>query len=139
MPERIHDYCKRTGQVLPASRGEFTRIIYESLALRYRQNLETLKALCGHDFKTLHIIGGGSKSMLFSQFTANACGIEVICGPSEATAIGNISAALISCGEITGINEARTAIAGSFELKSFKPENTGVWKEKIRLFEKVTG
>lgn len=64
--------------------------VYESLAFRYKQVLENLQKLAHYPIETLHIIGGGSKNSLLNSYTANAIGLTVVAGPSEATAMGNI-------------------------------------------------
>lgn len=40
--------------------------------------------------KKLQIIGGGSRNALLNRLTEEATGLEVVAGPAEATAIGNI-------------------------------------------------
>lgn len=75
---------------MPQTHAELIRCIFESLALKYKDILEKFRVLAPFPIEKLHIIGGGSKNRLLDQFTANAIGIPVVAGPSEATAIGNI-------------------------------------------------
>ena len=91
MVEAIKQYCEKTGQHVPQSYGEFCRCIFESLALRYRQVFTWLKDFADIDLNVLHIIGGGSLNQYLNQFTANSCGVTVLAGPQEGTAIGNIT------------------------------------------------
>src|SRR5260370_2482223 len=84
MPQRIADYCKATGQHAPASSAEISRMILESLALRYRQVLETIESVLGRRFAVIHIVGGGSQNQLLNQFVADATGRMVIARPPEA-------------------------------------------------------
>ncbi len=67
--------------------------------MRYRQVLENLRSLSPRPIETLHVIGGGSRNDLLNQFTANAIGIPVVAGPSEATAIGNVMIQAMAAGE----------------------------------------
>src|SRR5690606_29775132 len=90
MIDSIQKYCSDTNQKVPETIGEIARCIYESLAYRYKQVLQNLQKLADFPIQKLHIIGGGSKNNMLNQFTANAIGMQVIAGPSEATAIGNI-------------------------------------------------
>jgi sugar (pentulose or hexulose) kinase len=78
---------------------------------------------------TLHIVGGGSQNNLLNQFTADALGIEVIAGPVEATALGNILVQAIAKGELEHLDEGRQVIANSFELRHFEPADNGKWDE----------
>ncbi len=103
MPEAIINYCKKTNQPIPSSYGEFARCIFESLALKYRYTLESLKKLSGREFKTIHIIGGGSQNKLLCQFTADATGLEVVAGPAEGTAIGNIMVQAMAMNEVSSL------------------------------------
>jgi rhamnulokinase len=87
MPARIRDYCARTGQTVPADRGTIARVVFESLALRYRYVQEMMDDLVGRRIGTLHIVGGGSQNRMVNQFAADSIGRPVV-GPVEATAIG---------------------------------------------------
>jgi sugar (pentulose or hexulose) kinase len=69
--------------------------------------------------------------------TADASGLRVLAGPSEATAAGNIAAQMIACGEVTTVAEARGIIRDSFEIAEFKPRDAFVWDEKAARFEKL--
>ncbi len=89
MVEAIREHCRESGQCCPETHAEYVRCIFGSLASRYKEVLELLKAMAPFPVEKLHVIGGGSKNKLLNQFTANAIGMPVVAGPSEATAIGN--------------------------------------------------
>ena len=127
MTEAICSYCKATGQPVPEKRGQFTRCIFESLALRYRQVLENLEKLTPNSIDTLHIIGGGSRNALLNQFTADATHLKVVAGPSEATAIGNVMVQAMAAGVVKNIEEMRKLISTSVETQTFFPRNTAEW------------
>ena len=127
MEKAIAEYCRATGQAVPEKRGQVVRCIFESLALRYRQVLENLRSLSPRPIDTLHVIGGGSRNDLLNQFTANAIGIPVIAGPSEATAIGNVMIQAMAAGEATDVAGMRQLINRSIPLKTYQPQDTEAW------------
>ena len=90
MVDAITTYCEKTNQPIPQGYAQTCRCIFDSLALRYRQVFAWLKEFADFDINVLHIIGGGSKNEYLDQFTANSCGVTVLAGPQEGTAIGNI-------------------------------------------------
>ena len=135
MPERVRDYCRRTGQPVPETVGEVVRCIYESLALKYRMTAESIQSLMGRCAKVIHVVGGGTKDHFLSQMTADACGIPVAAGPEEATAIGNLMMQTIAAGEVANLSEARQIVAASFELKRYEPcEERSAWDEAYQRF-----
>lgn len=138
MPAAIDEYCESTGQESPETVGEYVRTIMEGLAFKYRLVLDQLAETTGRKISKIHIIGGGSKNKILCQFTANVTGLEVIAGPEEGTAVGNILMQAIAMGEISSVKEARNIVKNSFELSYFSPENTGEWDASYRKFLKIT-
>lgn len=137
MEETIKNYCEELHQPIPQTRGQLVRCIFESLALRYRQVLDNLRTLAPHPIETLHVIGGGSRNDLLNQWTANAVGIPVVAGPSEATAIGNVMIQALAAGMAKDIASMRCLINRSIPLKTFLPEDAEVWAAAYLHF--ITG
>lgn len=99
MAGTITAYCQRHGLTPPATQGEFVRCVCRSLAERYRKAVEQLNPLLPHPIERINVIGGGSKNALLNRLTAEATGLEVTVGASEATAVGNIRLQAIAAGE----------------------------------------
>ena len=87
MPQKVIDYCNKTGQKVPSDMGSIIRLVMEGLALKYRSAVEGLEAITGRKVPALHIVGGGCKITMLSRFTANLLKRPVTAGPIEATAI----------------------------------------------------
>ena len=121
MEKAIKDYSRAHGEAVPETRGQIVRCIYESLAARYAEVLENLRSLTGKKIETLHIIGGGSRNDLLNQWTADAAGVKVVAGPSEATACGNIMIQAIAAGVAKDVASLRAMLSSSSELKTFYP------------------
>lgn len=138
MENTIREYARKTGQPVPETRGQVVRCIFESLALRYRQVLENLRSLAPNPIDTLHVIGGGSRNDLLNQFTANAIGIPVIAGPSEATAMGNILMQSIAAGQADSVAAMRQNISKSIPLKRYEPQDAETWAAAYTLFLQIT-
>jgi rhamnulokinase len=134
MPGRIAEYCARTGQAAPATRGEFARTILESLALRYRQVLESLEKLSGRTIAVIHIVGGGSRNMVLNQLVADCTGRRVVAGPSEATALGNLLVQAMGAGEISGLAELRAVVRASCSPVTLEPRPTADWQTAYRRY-----
>ncbi len=101
----------------PEEIGNLFAVIYYSLADKYRSEAEKLEKHLGRRITAIHIIGGGSKDGLLNRLTAEASGKPVFAGPTEATAIGNLTAQMLAAGEFSSLAEARDCIAASFPLK----------------------
>jgi rhamnulokinase len=138
MEKAIVEYCRRTGQEAPRDRGSFLRCVYESLALKYRRVGEVISAVSGKPNKVVHIVGGGSRNDLLNQMTANACGLKVVAGPEEATAVGNAMAQALALGVIERMPEALAMIRGAFPIREFKPEKGDAWARAFERFRAVT-
>ncbi|WP_294081208.1 rhamnulokinase [Proteiniphilum sp. UBA5384] len=127
MTTAIQTYCKDTNQPIPQTMGEIARCIYESLAFRYRQVLANLQELATFPIDTVHIIGGGAQNKLLNAFTANAIGMPVVAGPSEATAMGNILLQAKAAGIVHNKQEMRQIVRNSVDLDIFEPEDRVLW------------
>jgi rhamnulokinase len=138
MTEAIISYCKKTNQPTPASHAEFVRCILESLAMKYRQVFGQLNDFSSKPLEILYVIGGGAKNKILCQLTANALGIPVKTGPSEATAIGNIMLQAKAMGYLTSIKEIRTIIRNSFESDIYTPQDTTTWNKMYETYLEVT-
>lgn len=138
IPERVREFCRRTGQYVPQTVGEVMRCIYESLAMKYRLTFEKLRECTKRDYPVIHVIGGGTKDGLLCQMTANSCDRTVKAGPIEATVMGNVAVQLMSDGSVDNIGQARKIIAESSELKIFEPKDTDKWAGAYEDFLKVT-
>jgi rhamnulokinase len=134
MPERIASLCRETGQDAPRTAGSIVRTCLESLALRYRQVLESLESVTGSRIETIYIVGGGSKNALLNRFVAQATGRTVVAGPAEATAIGNLLVQALGAGEIEGLEGLRAVVRNSFELERIEAASAA--PEWDRAYEK---
>lgn len=137
IPERVREFCRKTGQYVPETVGEIMRCIYESLAMKYRLTFEKLRECTERDYPVIHVIGGGTKDGLLCQMTANSCDRTVKAGPIEATVMGNVAVQLMSNGSVKNIGQARKIVAESSELKTFEPKDTDKWAEAYKDFLKI--
>lgn len=122
MIQEIRNCCLETGQRSPDTIGKLARCIFDSLALTYRDSIQELQNLTDQQIETLHIVGGGANNELLCQLTADVAHVEVLAGPSEATALGNIAVQMISSGQLHGLEEARRFIGSSVSMKKYDPQ-----------------
>ena len=135
MGRRIADYAKSTSQPVPTSDGAIVRACLESLALAYRETLESIEKVTGEKIKTLHIVGGGSQNKLLNQMAADATGRTVVTGPIEGTAIGNLLIQAYGLGHLKSHQEIRAVVRNSFPSELFQPQSNPLWEEAWRRFQ----
>lgn len=128
-PAHIQAFCAQSGQPRPQGDAAIARCVFESLALAYRDVLFELRTLTGRRIEVIHVVGGGSRNRLLNQLTADATGIPVLAGPSEATVIGNALVQLISLGELAHLDEGRQLVAEIAELERFEPRGQDAWRD----------
>lgn len=128
MPQKIAEYCRQTGQAVPNSPGQITRVILESLAAAYARVAAMIARVTGRRFARIHIVGGGSQNDLLNAFTADATGMQVLAGPVEATAIGNVLTQALAVGQLQSIAQGRQMVAQTSQIRSFTPQNVEVWQ-----------
>lgn len=134
MVEAIRAHCEAAGQPYPDSIGGVARAIIEGLAVRYAVTLRKLESCAGRSINRVHMIGGGIQNELLCQLAADAMNVQVIAGPVEATALGNIATQHIALGHIAGSVEARQLIMNSTDTKVYEPQNHDDWKPILERF-----
>ena len=122
MTDAVKAYCQETGQAIPADLGELATVVYASLAEGYDKAIKGIEKSIGRSYSRIHVIGGGANAGYLNQLTADTTGKLVLAGPTEATAIGNIIAQMLTKGEFASKEAAREAIKQSFEIVTYQPQ-----------------
>ena len=116
-PASMIDEVSAAADVKPATVGELMQCVYGSLADCYAKMIRSLSELTGKTYTSVNIVGGGSKDGYLNKLTADATGLEVFAGPTEGTAIGNLIIQFIAAGVFKDLEDARAAVARSFDVK----------------------
>ncbi len=126
MIKAVQDMCESTKQQIPTTPAELARVIYQSLAKCYGDTIGEIESQTHCKYEQLHIVGGGANAAYLNQLTANATGIKVLAGPTEATAIGNLTVQMLQKKEWDSLTAARTAIFESFKVDTYEPR---IWND----------
>ena len=137
MVQAIRTMLGETGQADTDDPVAIARIVLDSLALRYVNVIGTLERLAGHAISTIHIVGGGSMNRYLNQATADASGREVLAGPVEATAIGNLLVQGIAAGTIASLAEGRRMVRAAFPPERFSPTDARQWDTLARVYRHI--
>ncbi|GAA1374721.1 rhamnulokinase [Streptomyces beijiangensis] len=121
MERRIAAACRATGQPVPATPAETTRCILDSLALAHRAAIEDAQRLAGRTVDTVHMVGGGARNALLCQLTADACGLPVVAGPAEASALGNVLVQARAQGLMGDRSDMRALVSRTQPLVRYEP------------------
>lgn len=139
MPGRIQDWCKKTGQYVPRTKGEIVRCIQESLAFTYRSVKEKIEYLTGVRYKCVHMVGGGVQSAILCRLTADACGVPVVAGPVEAAVLGNIGIQMISAGTLSGLEHFRDIVRNMPGIVRYGNTASSAFEKGYEAFKGVVG
>lgn len=141
MPQRIVDYCKRTGQAVPEKKGTILRIASESIALKYRlvfdQLAELVKGQFGKELGKVYMGGGGIQNQMLTQNASDAIGREVVAGPVEATSCGNLITQMVALGHLPDTAAGRALILRSNDIQHYQPTNADVWAAQVERFKSI--
>ncbi len=121
MTEEVQAACRESGQQVPEGLAEVASVIYNSLAQCYAKTIRQIEGITGKKYDKIHIVGGGSNAEYLNRLTAAATGVPVYAGPTEATAIGNIAAQMMTAGELTDLKAARACVFASFPIDQYQP------------------
>ncbi|WP_461085932.1 rhamnulokinase [Streptomyces deserti] len=124
MPERIAEACRASGQPVPSTPAEITRCILDSLALAHRRAVEDAQRLADHPVDVVHVVGGGTRNALLCQLTADACGLPVVAGPTEAAALGNVLVQARADGLVGDLAGMRDLLTRTQPLTRYEPRGS---------------
>lgn len=128
MPERIVALATEAGEPVPRTPAAIARCIIDSLALAYRRHVRTAAELAGTTVDVVHVVGGGSHNELLCQLTADACGVPVLAGPSEAAAYGNVLVQARTLGaDLPDLAAMRAAVRRSTDVRRHEPRTDLDW------------
>jgi rhamnulokinase len=127
LPARIAAACTESGQPVPASPVEMTRVILDSLALAWRRTVATIERVSGRAAERIHLVGGGSAIPLLRRLCASACERPVLAGPAEATVIGNAIVQATAAGVLADLAHGRQLIERALAVDPVTPERMLDW------------
>ncbi|NDL58127.1 rhamnulokinase [Phytoactinopolyspora mesophila] len=131
MPERIRKLCADAGLPVPETRAAVVRCILDSLAIGHARAVRDASRLSGRAVDVVHLVGGGSQNRLLAQLTAEATGLPVLAGPTEATALGNLLVQARAAGVLGSQAEARALVAATQRIERFEPAGGLDWSPWI--------
>jgi rhamnulokinase len=133
----IGESLRRTGQKVPRSPGAVVRAILEGLAFMFRGAVDDLAALSGRQLKKISLVGGGARNRMLCQMVADVTGLEVIAGPAEAAAAGNLAIQALATGRLSSAAEVRELVRRSFRLTTYRPQSTRTWEKNYPRYLQV--
>lgn len=135
MEQKIKDFCQRTGQPIPESIGQIARCVYESLALKYRNALESLEKMKGQRIDSLNIVGGPINNRFLNQLIADSIDREVVTGPVEGAAMGNLLTQAMALGEIQDLTGLRQVVRNSETVETWTPNHSTAWEDAYQILK----
>lgn len=139
MVNLIHRFLEETMQPIPKTDGELIRMVYESLAFRYKVTFLEIMDTLDKRFTAIDMVGGGTQSEVLCEMVANVSGLDVFAGAVEATAFGNISVQLIQHGCFAGLDDARNQIKEWSDIKRYQPQCFKEWEQQFEHYKQVVG
>lgn len=125
------------GMTMDTSRSDMTQAVMEGVIFGLRDSFEIAKRL-GLKPERTKICGGGAKSLLWRQMTANILGIPVeVPEYEEGPAMGGAMLAAVACHAFKSVEEAAEKIVKIAEI--IEPDSSLVMKyeEKYRQFAEI--
>ncbi|MFV0362846.1 MAG: rhamnulokinase [Suipraeoptans sp.] len=119
MVRAVQDFCQNTNQQVPKGIAEIAAVIYNSLAKCYADTVDEIEEITGNVYDTIYVVGGGANAAYLNELTAKYTKKRVSAGPTEATAIGNITVQMLYDGVFKDLAAARTCIGESFDIKRY--------------------
>ncbi len=122
MPGRLAAAVREGGHAPLDDRVAVVRCVVDSLAVALARTVQDAARLSGRDVDVVHVVGGGAQNALLCQLLADACGLPVVAGPVEATALGNLLVQARAHGVLSGpLESLRDLVRRTSELVTYLP------------------
>jgi rhamnulokinase len=131
MPAAIRALAKAAGEPVPETTAATVRAALESMAAAVRRTLGELDGLLGRRVNRVHVVGGGVQNRLLCQMIADATSRQVVAGPVEATAIGNLLVQVLAQDGAVDLRALRRVVRDSFEPVTYEPRDTARWDARL--------
>ena len=102
-------------------------MIIDSLAMSFRRTVRTIESISGRPAEVIHLVGGGSSNALLARLAASACERPVLCGPVEATVVGNALVQAIADGVLEDLANGRRLVESALSPVLVEPQTTIAW------------
>jgi rhamnulokinase len=135
----LNQQLSETGQELDNDPIAISKMIFDSLALRYASVLRSIESLTDRKLKGIQILGGGGRNKYLDQVTADASGLTVKAGLYEATVIGNVLVQAIAAGRFASLSEARKYVAENVEFAEFTPKSSPELVDAANHYHEIEG
>jgi len=123
MPTRVAALAAESGEPVPQTPVAMTRCVLDSLALAYRRQVRTACRLAGREVSVVHVVGGGAHNDLLCSLTADACGLPVLAGPTEAAALGNVLVQARALGaDLPDVAAMRALVRRTHDVRRHEPD-----------------
>jgi rhamnulokinase len=123
MPGRVLTLAQESAEPEPESRAAVTRCILDSLALAYRRQVRAAARIARHEVAVVHVVGGGTQNSLLCRLTADACGLPVLAGPTEAAALGNVLVQARALGaDLPDLAAMRALVRRTHDVRRYEPD-----------------
>ncbi|MCI2237541.1 rhamnulokinase [Paenibacillus sp. TRM 82003] len=127
MVARVQAAAEEAGHRAPTAKAEVVRCVVESLAQAFARAVADAVRLSGHEVDAVHLVGGGARNTLLCELTAAACGLPVVAGPVEATALGNVLVQARAHGDLSGsLEDLRALVRDTHETTTYAPHGERV-------------
>jgi rhamnulokinase len=137
MLEAIGNQLKETEQQMPGDPALVSSMIFDSLAFRYASVLKSIETLTGIKPGDIFILGGGGRNRYLNQMTANASGLTVRAGLTEATVVGNVLVQAIAAGRFASLAEARQHVSENVTLEEYSPDGSAEIESARRHYARI--
>ncbi len=137
MTAEVQAALAETGQKVPDDPARLTRVVLDSLALRYASLLSTIEALTGEPISGVHIVGGGCRNQYLNQATADAFGRPVLAGPVEAAASGSLLVQAVASSHIESLARGRELVARVVRPRRYEPRRRHGWESVAERYREI--